>query len=148
MVQNKKYSFKSHVLRNLTSTCGSIHSLLSFPPQPGPGNYSSALRGVLPVLLDASQAHTAVFNIISPHFYYIKYSVLHVDLCLSYLYFMSPGDISLSLLQSIPLALYHYLLIHILKMNIWVIFNLFYLTFEFDLEWELDLCQTALIRRR
>lgn len=97
------------------------------------------------MLLDASQAHTAVFNIISPHFYYIKYSVLHVDLCLSYLYFMSPGDISLSLLQR-PLALYHYLLIHILKMNTWVIFNLFYLTFEFDLEWELDLCQTALIR--
>ena len=33
-------------------------------------------------------------------------------------------------------------------MNTWVIFKLFYLTFEFDLEWELDLCQAAVIRRR
>ena len=47
-----------------------------------------------------------------------------------------------------PLALHHRLLIHILKMNTWVIFNLFYFTFEFDLEWELELCQAALIRRR
>ena len=74
--------------------------------------------------------------------------MLHVDLCLSYLYFMSPGGISLSVLQSIPLALHHRLLIHILKTNTWLIFNLFCLIFEFDLEWELDLCQTALIRRR
>ena len=47
-----------------------------------------------------------------------------------------------------PLALHHCLLIRILKMNTWVIFKLFYLTFEFDLEWELDLCQAAVIRRR
>ena len=47
-----------------------------------------------------------------------------------------------------PLALHHCLLICILKMNTWVIFKLFYLTFEFDLEWELDLCQAAVIRRR
>ena len=36
----------------------------------------------------------------------------------------------------------------LLKMNTWVIFNLFYLTCESDLEWELDLCQAAVIRRR
>ena len=74
--------------------------------------------------------------------------MLHVDLCLSYLYFMSPGGISLSVLQSIPLALHHRLLIHTLKMNTWLIFNLFCLIFEFDLEWELGLHQAALIRRR
>ena len=55
---------------------------------------------------------------------------------------------SLSLLQSIPLSLHHRLLIHILKMNTWVIFSLFCLRFEFDLEWELGLHQAALIRRR
>ena len=57
------------------------------------------------MLLDASQAHTGVFNIISPHFYHIKYSMLHVDLYLNYFYFMYPGDIYLSLLQSIPSCL-------------------------------------------
>ena len=46
------------------------------------------------MLLDTSQTHTGVVNIISPHFYYIKYSMLHVDLYLNYFYFMSPGDIS------------------------------------------------------
>ena len=66
--------------------------------------------------------------------------MLHVDLYLNYFYFMYPGDIFLLLFRVFPLALYHCLLICILKMNTWVIFNLFYFTFEFDLEWELDLC--------
>ena len=92
--------------------------------------------------------HMQLYLILFPSFLLYKISMLHVDLCLSYLYFMSPGGISLSVLQSIPLALHHRLLIHTLKTNTWLIFNLFCLIFEFDLEWELDLCQTALIRRR
>ena len=46
------------------------------------------------MLLDENQPHAGVFNIFCPHFYYIKYSMLHVDLYLNYFYFMSPGDIS------------------------------------------------------
>ena len=92
--------------------------------------------------------HMQLYLLLFPSFLLYKISMLHVDLCLSYLYFMSPGGISLSVLQSIPLALHHRLLIHTLKTNTWLIFNLFCLIFEFDLEWELDLCQTALIRRR
>ena len=54
------------------------------------------------MLLEGNQAHAGVFSIISPHFYYIKYSMVHVDLYLNYFDFMYPRDIYLSLLQSIP----------------------------------------------
>ena len=41
------------------------------------------------MLLDKNQAHAGVFNLISPHFYYISYSMLHVDLYLNFLFHVS-----------------------------------------------------------
>ena len=63
MFQNQN-ALKSHILRNLPSTCGSVPSPLSCPLSSVPGSGCSiALMGALPVLHDTEQIHADLFSI-------------------------------------------------------------------------------------
>ena len=71
MFQNQN-ALKRHILRNLASTCGSMHSPLSYPLSSVTGSdCSTALMGALPVLHDTGQVHTDLFFYFS-HSLYIK----------------------------------------------------------------------------
>ena len=90
MFQNKN-ALKRHILRNLASTIGSMHSPRSYLLSSVPGSdCSTALMGALPVLHDTDQVYTDLF-FISPTLITLKKNIMHCSVSY-YFYLGYPGN--------------------------------------------------------
>ena len=99
MFQNQN-ALKSHILRNLASTIGSMNSPLSYPLSSVPGSDCSiALMGALPVFMIQIK-YLQIYFFISPTLITLKKNIMHCSVSY-YFYLGYPGNFLYHYFESI-----------------------------------------------